>query len=174
MLSPAMEELASVLQKRASSDSAHLEAIKGHIENTSRNFADVTNILRESADHLNAIPRRIDEIAGTITDSARQGVGTGMAHVTDEFTRRLDIVVTGLERSAVIFSAASKGTENKEGDRGDTSADFVGTVQQAAQEMRRVSEESRKLVAVLQQIQLAQTDGSSKKGDGFFRRLWDR
>jgi uncharacterized protein YukE len=174
MLGPTVEELSTVLQKRANSDSAHLETIQGHIESTSRNFADVTNILRESADHLNAIPRRIDEIAGTITESARQGVGTEMAHVTDEFTRRLDTVVTGLERSAVIFSAASKVTETKEGDKGDTSADFVGTVQQAAQEMRKVCEESRKLVAVLQQIQVTQTDGSSKKGDGFFRRFWDR
>jgi hypothetical protein len=173
-LYPAMSELSSELIRRAASDSGHLEVIRAHIEGTNRSVTDVTNILNESASHLKAIPTRIDEIAGMIADGTRQGVATAMEQVVNEVARKLDGLAATLDRSAGAFSTAFNESTARDRTRGETSLDFVRSICQAADEMRKVSEESRKLTAALQQAQLARGNGASKKADGFFRRLWDR
>jgi hypothetical protein len=173
-LCPAIEGLSSELVKRAGSDSAHLEVIRGHIESTSRHLSDVRNALSESANHLKAMPGRFEQIAGTVADGTRQGVVTAMDQIAGEIAKKLGEVVTSLERSAGTFSKAliSSGTQDR--DRGTTSVDYAGAIREATQDMRKVSEELRKLATVLQQVQSGRGDGASKKSDGFFRRWWDR
>jgi hypothetical protein len=83
-------------------------------------------------------------------------------------------VVTSLELSAATFSKALISPGGQDRDRGPTSLDFVGGIREATQEMRRVSEELRKLAMLLQQAQSVRGEGASKKADGFFKRLWDR
>lgn len=173
-LYPAMSELSSELVRRAASDSAHLEVIRAHIEGTNRSVTDVTNILKESASHLKGIPTRIEEMAGMIADGTRQGVATAMDQVANEIARKLDGVAATLERSAGAVSTALNESTVRDRQGGEASLDFVKSICQAADEMRKVSEESRKLAAALQQAQPSRGNGASKKADGFFRRLWDR
>ena len=173
-LYPAMSELSSELVRRAASDSAHLEVIRAHIEGTNRSVTDVTDILKESASHLKGIPTRIEEMAGMIADGTRQGVATAMDQVANEIARKLDGVAATLERSAGAVSTALNESTVRDRQGGEASLDFVKSICQAADEMRKISEESRKLAAALQQAQPSRGNGASKKADGFFRRLWDR
>lgn len=173
-LHPALEGLSSELVRRAGADSAHLEAIKGHIETTNRGFGNVADMLKESSDHLNSIPTRIEAIAVTIADGTRQGVTTAMDQVAEHIAGKLDGVVAILERSAEVLSKAFNEAKPRDTGEGETSYDLVRSIRQATEEMRKISEESRKLAVALQLAQPARGDGGSKKGDGFFRRLWDR
>ena len=169
-LCPAIEGLSSELVKRAGSDSAHLEVIRGHIESTSQHLLDVRNALSDSANHLKAMPSRFEQIAGTVADGTRQGVAKAMDQVAGEIAKKLGDVVTSLERSAGAFSKAFINPGTQDGDRSATSLDFVGGIREATQEMRRVSEELRKLATALQQAQSGKSEGASKKADGFFKR----
>lgn len=172
-LSPAIEGLSSELVRRAGSDSAHLEVIRGHIESTSRHLSDVRSVLGESADHLKTMPARFEQIAETVADGTRQGVATAMDQVANEIAKKLGEVVTSLDRSAGTFAKAFT-TSAGQADRAATSMDSVGGIREANQEMKRLSEELRKLATLLQQAQSGRGEGAPKKADGFFRRLWDR
>jgi hypothetical protein len=173
-LRPSIEGLSSELVRRAGSDSTHLEMIRGHIESTSRHLSDVRNAVSESANHLKTMPSRFEQIAGTLADGTRQGVATAMDQVASEIAKKLGDVVISLERSTAAFSKALISSGAQDGARGTNSLDFVGGIREATQEMRRVSEELRKLGTVLQQAQSARGEGTSRKTDGFFKRLWDR
>lgn len=173
-LYPAIEGLSSELVRRATSDSAHLEVIRGHIESTSRGFSDVKSVLSESASHLQAIPTRLEQIAASISDGTRQGVAAAMDQVAREILKRLGDVVTGLENSTAVLSKTVTASATQDGNRGTTSLDFVKDTREMMLEMRSASDELRKIATVLQQINSVQGDASSKKSDGFFRRWWDR
>ena len=75
---------------------------------------------------------------------------------------------------AEVLSKAFNDSKPRNADERETAHDLVGSIRQATDEMRKVSEESRKLAVALQLAQPARGDGGSKKADGFFRRLWDR
>lgn len=173
-LHPAIEGLSSELLRRAGSDSAHLEVIRGHIESTSRSFSDVKNVLSEAASHLQAMPSRLEQIAVTIADGTRQSVASGMDQVAREILKKLGDIVTSLESSTAVLSKTVTASGAQDGNRGTTSLDFVRDSREATLEMRRASDELRKIATVLQQINSVQGDASSKKSDGFFRRWWDR
>ena len=173
ILHPAIEALSAELVRRATTDSAHLEVIRGHIETTSRSFATVTDILRDSSSELKTVPDRIEAIGGTIADSMRQGVTTGMDHVVHHVTKKLDDVVLILERSAEALSKALSEVQSRaDGDGVITSRDLATAIRQAADEMRNASDVSRKLATALQQAQPTRGEGGSKTREGFFRRLW--
>src|SRR6266581_1198908 len=174
ILHPAIETLSAELVRRAGADSAHLEVIRGHIETTSRSFGNVMEILRESSNELKTVPTRIEAIAGTIADGTRQGVTTGMDRVADHIAKKLDNVVLILERSAGALSNALKQAQPGDAEGLINSPDLARSIRQAADEMKKASEESRKLAVALQQVRPAPHEGTSKKADGFFRRLWDR
>jgi len=173
-LGPAIEGLSSELIRRADSDSAHLETIRGHIESTHRYVSDVKQALTESANRLNVLPSRLEEIAQTIADGTRQGVSAAMGQVSTEIARKLEDVVASLESGARAFSTALSGPTPRHGDRDVISSDFVSGVREATNEMRKMSEDVRKLVAAMQSVQWARSDGTSTKTDGFLRRWWNR
>jgi hypothetical protein len=166
-LQPAIEVLSVELVRRASADSAHLEVIKGHVETTSRSFASVTEILRESSNELKTVPGRIEAIAGTIADRTRDGVTN---QVADQIAKKLESIVQILERLPKGFSEAPP----QDGDEMLASLDLARNIRQAAEEMRKASDETRKLAVALQQMLPARSGDTSKKSDGFFRRFWDR
>lgn len=173
ILHPAIEALSTELMRRASSDSAHLDAIRGHIETTSRSFATVTTILQESSNELKTVPTRIEAIGGTIADGLRQGVTTGMDHITDHTTKKLDDVVLILERSAGALSKAfNEAQQRAEREVVITSPDLAAAIRQAADEMRKASEVSRRVAEVLLQVRPTGGEGGPKTREGFFRRLW--
>jgi hypothetical protein len=173
-LSPAIEGLSSELIRRAGSDSAHLEAIKGHIESTTRSFSQVTEILNESANHLKVMPTRFEQIAEITAAGTRQGVATSMSQVAGEIARKLEDVVASLERITGAFSKAIAGSVAEDGERDPASLDVTKGIREATSEMRVVSQEVRKLTILLQKAQSAQGEGAPKKADGFFGRLWGR
>jgi chromosome segregation ATPase len=173
-LGPAIEGLSTELIRRASSDFAHLETIKGHIESTSRNFSHVTVILNESANHLKVMPSRLEQIAGVAADGTRQGVAAAMGQVAAEIARKLEDVVASLELIARAFSKAIAGSAAEGGESGTDSVDLARGIREATSEMRMVSQEVRKLTALLQKKQMMQGEGAPKKANGFFRRWLDR
>jgi len=172
ILHPAIEALSAELVRRAGVDSAHLDVIRGHIETTSRHVIGMRDLLKESSNDLKAVPIKIETIAGTIAEGARQGVTTGLDHITDQIAKKLDNAVQILERSAVALSktyTAGPGSTD-----GVTSLDLGKSIRQAADEMRKTSEEVRKVAVTLQQMQTTHDEGATKKADGFFRRFWER
>ncbi len=134
ILHPAIEALSAELVRRAGVDSAHLEVIRGHIETTSRHFGGMTDLLRESSNELKAVPIKIETIAGTIAEGARQGVTTGLDHVTDQIAKKLDNAVQILERSAVALSKTY--TAGLAGTDGGTSLDVGRSIRQASEKWR--------------------------------------
>jgi hypothetical protein len=174
MLQPAIEALSVELMRRANADSGHLEEIRGHVETTSRSFVSVTDILRESSNDLKTVPSRIDAMAGTIADGTRQGVARGMDQVADHIAKKLESVVLVLERSAGALSKVFSEAPPRDADGAIASLDLARSIRQAADEMRKASDECRKLTVALQQMQPDRGGDTPKKGDGFFRRFWDR
>jgi len=173
-LSPAIEGLSSELIRRAGSDSAHLEAIKGHIESTTRSFSQVTEILNESANHLKVMPTRFEQIAEITAAGTRQGVATAMTQVAGEIGQKLQDVVASLERTAGAFSKVIAGSVAEDGERGPASLDIAKGIREATNEMRMVAQEVRKLTVLLQKTESMQGESAPKKADGFFGRLWGR
>ena len=173
VLHPAIQGLSAELVRRAAADSAHLEVIRGHIETSSRSFATVTDILKTSSDELKTVPTRIEAIGGSIADGMRQGVATGMNSVEDNVAKRLDSVVVMLERSTGALSKAISETQPRANGNGlVNSSELVASINKAVDQLRKSSEESRKLADTLQEIQSSRTESPSKKSDGFFRRFW--
>jgi hypothetical protein len=148
--------------------------IRGHVETTSRSFAGVTDILRESSNELKTVPNRIDAMAGTIADGTRQGVTKGMDQVADHIGKKLENVVLILERSAGALSKSFSEPSPRDADGVVVSLDLARSIRQAAEEMRKACEESRRLAVALQQMQPARGEDNSKKGDGPFWRFWGR
>ena len=173
-LSPAIEGLSSELIRRAGSDSVHLEAIRGHIESTTRSFSQVTEILNESANHLKVMPSRFEQIAEVTVAGTRKELAAAMGQVAGEIAPRLEALVASLERTAGAFSKVPADSVTDDGQRVTASLDVAKGIREATNEMRMVAQEVRKLTALLQKTQSVQGEDARKKADGFFRRFWDR
>jgi hypothetical protein len=173
ILHPALQGLSAELVRRSAADSAHLEAMKGHVERTSHSFATMTDILKESSDELKTVPSRIDAIGGTIADGMRQGVAKGMDRVADDVAKKLDNVLAMLERTAEAASKVPSVAQSPADGNGLIAIpELVTSVQQATEQLRKASEDSRKLASALQSFQPTRSNDGSKQGNGFFRRFW--
>ncbi len=173
VLHPAIQSLSAELVRRAGADSAHLELIMGHVETSSRTLSTVTEILKGSSDDLKTVPTRIEAIGGSIADGMRQGVATGMDLVADNIAKRLDNLVAILERSIGALSKAISETKPRvDGDSPIGSPELVTSIHEVVVELRKTSDESRRLADAIQQVQSNHSDNSAKKGDGFFRRFF--
>lgn len=172
-LHPAIETLSAELKRRAGADSAHLEVIRGHVETTSKSFATVQGVLKESSDELKTIPVRIEAIAGSLADSTRHGISTGMERVTGDLGQKLESVVLALEHSAAaLVNSASQA--RSAGADGSPTFESGKSIRQAAEELRKASEEIRRLGTALQQLLQSSSNAAARKPDGLIRWLLNR
>lgn len=170
----AVNALSADLARRASVDSAHLEAIRGHLEATDETLIASREIAKESSNALKVLQDRVEAIGGAIVESVRQGATAGDEELSAQVAARLDAASSLLERSANALSAAVTMTQSQNDKAaGLNSVEFKDGIHEAMNEMKKASDEYRKLTAAVERLHTSFLDAMrSKKSDGFFRRLW--
>lgn len=170
LLQSVINALSADLAHRAAADSAHLEAIKGHVGATDRTLAAVGDIAKESSSTLKELPVRVEALGEAIVE----GVTTGIDDLVGQVSTKVDAVSLQLERSAEALSeAAGKLRPRTDTANAFNSVELANSIHEAASEMKRASEEYRRLTEAVQSLHSSVVGAArNKKGDGFFRRLW--
>lgn len=166
-LGPAVQTLITELNRRAESDAAHLELIRGHVQTTTNSVTSIAGLLKESSDQLKNAPAHMRMITETLADGIQQELAEGMNGIGDNLSKRLDSVIAALERSTAAFTNQLNSGSNGNGVA--NSAELIDTIHEAVRQLTNASEQSSKLAEALQ----SQREVTGKKRDGFFRRLWE-
>jgi len=173
-LQSAINALSADLARYAAGDSAHLEAIRRHVEAAGGAVAAISEIARDSSGAVKVLSVKIEEIGTAIADGVRQGVAAGSDDFAARLARRLDTVTSQLDHSARSLSEATARVQAQpDKASGSIPVEFTNRIHDAAAEIKRASEECRKLTEAVQDLRSSVDQvAREKKGDGFFRRLF--